>query len=315
MDERRMRRTDRQSKDLAEVLARASGRALEEVRQQLGSSAPPAPAFDGKASARAQRAEHTARVLERAEADDSTTESERPRARPLDPTGRRGAFVSELQASGRGRMRPLDWTGDDYAAAEAIARSARAAERALCSLPGEFARRVQLAALAYERAEDGRRLPTRTWAHVRARRIVALGVILWRCSRSSRRRGMARIVVGRTRGMFASLFRNVLTGERLSVSSLFATQHHDEGGRWDCGDMVALTRAGAVWKAQPPASRVSEAFCGVDRHGHARAFNEYHLSRRTCAIEHDRPRLTPDLAGVLFDHLEQLEQLEATAPP
>lgn len=269
--------------DLAAAIAGASGQPIDAVRALLGLPAAPPPELE--TTSRAPGMAHDRRVAVVAEGDRSEPGAslERPRARPLDPSGTRGGWVGDLQASGRGAMRPLDWTADEYAAAETLSRSPRAAARALCGLPPEYARRVELAALAYERQEDGRRLPTRTWCHVVARRIVALAVVLWRVSRSSRRRGMARIVVGRTRGMFASLFRNVFTGARLSISSLFATQHHDGASRWDCGDMVALARSGAIWKAQPPASSVAAAFRGKDRHGIARAFNEYHLTRRVAA--------------------------------
>lgn len=311
-----MRRTTEKSKsDLATAISRASGQPVDQVRAVLGTPPPAPPALEATSAAPARA--HDRRVAVVAETDRAPegVPLERPPHRPLTPVGSRGAWVAELQASGRGGMRPLDWTREDYAAAELLSRSRAAAARALCGLPPEYARRVELAALAYERQPDGRRLPTRTWAHVRARRVLALAVILWRCSRSSRRRGMARIVVGRTRGMFASLFRNVFTGKRLSESSLFATQHHTGRSRWDCGDMVALCRAGAVWKAQPPASSVPEAFRGKDRNGIARAFNEYHLTRAVAAAT-----VSDEDADELLERLElrdawALEHASGAPPP
>lgn len=267
--------------------------ALAALRAYVPSSSGPA----RPASSRAERRANDRRVLEAGEAG---APDRPPRRRGLAPRARRCAG--------------LDWERDDFQRARRVSGSASSAREALSRLPRCYALRVERAALAMRRTTDGRRVPTRTLAHVVARRIVALAAVLFHAGRSSKRRGMARIVRGRTRGMFVTLFRgegraqNERQRARLSVSTFFATSHHGRtDDPWDCGAMVALHRAGAVWKHQPPAA-CAGAFQGKDRDGRPRAFNEYHLTERACSSSADEtPRPLVDWPGA------ELE-LRAVAP-
>lgn len=205
---------------------------------------------------------------------------------------------TEAQLGARGGARGLDWASEDYAAARSIEASMRAAQRALAELPREYARRVERAALGMVRDAAGMLVPTRAWAHVLARRVVACAVVAWRASGMARRHGMARRVVGRDRGAWARLFVNRTTGQPLSANALY---HGGKGGKgWACGAMTALHRAGAWWCHQPPASEAD--YVGRGRGGEPRALAVYWLS---CAA----------LAAPLARELAQLALVSSPAAP
>lgn len=282
----------------AEFAARAKGSAelLAAVRAAVPTASSPAAM---PASSRAERRANDRRVLEAGEEGTPV----RARRRPLVPRS------SKLPA--------VDWDRDDFARARRVSASGARARDALSRLPRCYAQRVERAALAMRPTTDGRRIPTRSWGHVVARRIVAVACVLFHAARPSRRRGMARIVRGRTRGMFVTLFRGEGRARdderqraRLSISTFFATSHHGRtDDPWDCGAVVALHRAGALWRHQPPAS-CAGAFQGKDRDGRPRAFNEYHLTDRACSSSPDeRPRPLVDWPWA------ELELADVTSSP
>lgn len=205
---------------------------------------------------------------------------------------------TEAQLGARGGARGLDWASEDYAAARSIEASVRAAQRALAELPREYARRVERAALAMVRDGAGMLVPTRAWAHVLARRVVACAVVGWRASGMARRHGMARRVVGHDRSSWARLFLNRITGQPLTPGALFHGSKDGEG--WACGVMTALHRAGAWWAHQPPASEAD--YVGRGRGGEPRALCVYWLS---CAA----------LAAPLARELAQLALVSSPAAP
>jgi hypothetical protein len=288
------------SRDLATVIhaARAASgdsATLDDVRAAMGAhahvsaSSRPSPAVRRAEAARVDAAAEPVVARELAPT----------LARPLRPRRARAtrseAFRTRAMERGAPGMAPLDWTPEDFATWRASHRSASSARAALATLPPVYARRVELAALAMTRREDGTRRPTRTWAHVQARRVVALAVTVFRASSPSRRRGMARKLVGRTRGMFATLAGiNPSTGAPYSIGTFFHV--NDARGPWDCGAMVALHRAGALWRHQPPAACVPEGYRGRDRDGNERAFNEYHLTERVLAPAELAPSAPVELA-------------------
>lgn len=280
---------------IAELVAQTTGRALEEVRAEVYDQ--PAPVVrDGQQSARAQVRAHDERVAELAADDDAqpgATIAEPMRRLGLDAPVQRSAFLSRARAEGRAHMAPLDWRPSDFAASRGASSTGSAARRACAGLPPELAARVRRAALAELPGPDGIRRPTRGWSHIIARRIVALAVVMWRASRSCRRRGMARVLVGRVRGQFGTLFTNPHTGAPYSLSTFFRTSVSAcRRGEWDCGDVVALHRARALWRCQPPAASVAPEFSGRDRSGVARAFNEYHFPRGVVAVAVERDEET-----------------------
>jgi len=274
-----------------EVNARGSRALVEGLRASVGELAELAPTLP--AARRAERRAHERRV-------DAAGEPE-----PSSPRRKRARVVDGVTMRGSSRL--LDWSPDDFARARRIEGSMREARGALVRLPRCYSQRVERAALAMLPRTDGTRRPTRTLAHIAARRIVALAVVLYHAGRTSRRRGMARIVVGRTRRMFGTLFRRGVDRAPLSVSAIFATSHHDKRDPWDCGPMVALHRAGALWRRQPPAAAAG-AHVGRDRHGVPRAFNEYHLTQRALsAVADEAPR-------ELIDWPHELVALDGATP-
>jgi len=306
------RRTEKvnQGDRLAAAIAGASGRPLEEVRADLGAERlndPPAPrAAPGAtrvrvpaAVARRERAE----LAEHAEPTEARTR--RPgKPRPAERSATRGAFLTTAAARGCPRMDGLDWLPTDFATMRALERSPRRCLEALAALPRVYALRVRRAALAIERV-NGELRPARSLEHIRARRIVALAVVMWRASRTSRRNGFARILVGRTQGMLATLTHNPATLAPYSVSMLFGTQHHGGRSIYDCGDVEALERSMALWCHQPPAMAVPARFRGRDRDGTERAFAEYHFTEAAAS-----DALEPDTESELALGLAALE-----APP
>lgn len=181
----------------------------------------------------------------------------------------------------------LDWMPEDYARARGTERDRRGAERALAELPREYARRVERAALAMERQDDGTLRPTRSLDHRIARRVVALALVAWRASVSSLRHGMARRVVGHDRSSWSRLFVNAHTGRALHPNTLFGGAKDGDG--WECGAATALHRAGAWWCHQPPAARAQ--YVGRGRGGEPRALAIYWISAAALA-----PPLARELA-------------------
>jgi hypothetical protein len=294
-----------------ELNARASAALLAKLRAlpPLVRSTPAAPA--APASSRAERRANDRRVLAHGEEGSAV----RARRRPLVPRS--------------SRLPAVDWTREDFARARRVSASGSRARDALMRLPRCYAQRIERAALAMrpELGPDGkptgRRVPTRGWGHVVARRIAAVACVMFHAARPSRRRGMARIVVGRTRGMFVTLFRGEGRARdderqraRLSVSTFFATSHHGTDDPWDCGAVVALHRAGALWRHQPPAS-CAGPWKGKDRDGRPRAFNEYHLTQRACSAETDdvRPLVDWELPELAVDVAPVRELATRDGPP
>lgn len=246
-----------------------------------------------------------------AAAEESAAPSKKPPRRGLAPAAR-GKFLTRARERGCEQMAPLDWIRDDYAAAHLALAGPSRALAALAALPRCYAQRVERAALGRVRDERGFAVATRSLDSIVARRIVAAAVVMWRASKTSRRRGHARIVVGRTRGMLAALFQNPQRARSVSVSTLFATSHGaHRRGEWDCGAIVALQRSGALWAHQPPAACASPAFVGRDRNGIARAFNEYHITERAASDEADEPDEQPEPERRAVEPIDE----RAAAPP
>lgn len=289
----------------------AHGRAaLATLRAELAELADPAAAAAAAAAAPASRAPNRAQAKAYARRVEAAGEE--------GPAPRRKRARSVDGVTMKGSSRLLDWSRDDFARAEAIERGPAAARAALARLPRCLAQRGERAALAMVRRSDGTRRPTRTWAHVEARRIVACLVVCFHAASSSRRRGMTRVLRGRTRRMWTTLFRSRVDRSRpVSVSTLFATSHRKRAhgaprSPWECGAMVALHRAGALWRHQPPVA-VAGGYVGRGKDGSARAFNEYHLSSKACsALVDEAPR-----APVDWHHVELVELVElgAERPP
>jgi len=308
------RRTEKvnQGDRLAAAIAGASGRPLEEVRAELGgverlNDPAPAPRAAPQATrvrlpaamARAERAEVAAH------AEPTEARVRRPgKPRPAERSATRGRFLSRAVERGCPRMDGLDWLPSDFATMRALEKSPRRCLEALAALPRVYALRVRRAALAIERV-GGELQAGRSLDHIRARRIVALAVVMWRASRTSRRSGMARILVGRTQGMIATLTFNPATLAPYSTSMLFGTQHHGGARVYDCGDVEALERSAALWCHQPPALAVPARFRGKDRDGNERAFAEYHFTEAAAS-----DALEPDTESELALGLAALE-----APP
>ncbi|UJR87299.1 Hypothetical protein I5071_910 (plasmid) [Sandaracinus amylolyticus] len=79
--------------------------------------------------------------------------------------------------------------------------------------------------------------------------------------------------------MLANAFEDPRSLRTYSVQYLFGTSFRREAPWWDCGAFVALERAGAIAKVQPPADQVPKAWVGPSGF----AFNEYWLSALACS--------------------------------
>lgn len=167
------------------------------------------------------------------------------------------------------------------------------AEHVLAALPRVYARAVQVAAFGQltaahveatsghekRHAERGPRL--RTLRNPRARACVAIAWLVYSLGRDTRRRGFARVLDGVSRGVIAALLPNPSTGEAYTVSHIAATSN-DAGraGPNDCGALVALHRAGALFKQQPDAADVPAALVGPSGY----AFNVYLVSELAAGV-------------------------------
>ena len=190
---------------------------------------------------------------------------------------RRQRFEWRLANEGAPDCNPRDLPDRVFAVVRAIIWGGGAqAVKSLAEMPPVYASRVRRAALGIERlAGGGWSEPVRGVGHIRARLTIAAGVSLYLLGMPTRRRGMARVVDGLTRGMLANAFVSPSTGERYSISYLFGTKFKKgPADWWDCGPFVALSRAGAILKVQPPADEVPRAYVGP----RGWAFNEYWLS-------------------------------------
>jgi hypothetical protein len=274
--------SEQQPSQLARILAAVRGVDVHQVVAEMNAPSAWEPARSpSQAELRAEQAKLSALGASSLAPLDAPSS----KRRGLDPSAHLG--TREGWDRGVPHFAPLDWLRADFARAAALQRSAAACRKTLAQLPPRFARRVKLAALACI-VRDGVVVPTRSMEHVSARCIVALAVTVWHASRNTARDGHGRVLVGRARGSFCTLLRNPLTSEPYSIARLYATSHHGTDDPWDCGHMVALDRAGAFAKHQPPASTSPRAFVGRARDGSLRALNQYWLSELLCERDGSR---------------------------
>lgn len=262
---------------------------------------------------RAERERYEGAMSERAELVDRGAERVARRRGWVPADAGRAASLRRAQyvrdAAARGTLRGVDWSADAWRIARSIVadRSGRVAQRWIAGLPRVYALRVRRAALAIERDAAGRLSPAWSWTHVRARRRVALAAVAWIESRDTKRRGMARILVGRGRASWAALFTTASehtdNPHRVSVSLLFATSHHGRETLDDCGDMRSLERTKALEIIQPPASVTPAEFVGRGRDGQPRALNQYWITERSTARKDAEP----------LEELAAAEELDAPA--
>lgn len=200
-------------------------------------------------------------------------------------TERRVRLEALLTREGAPDCSPRDFPDRAYALARTLVRgTGHQAAKSLAELPAVYARRVRRAALGVARdaaREGGWSEAARELGDIRARLVVAAGVVLYHLGQPTRRRGYARVVDGFTREMLAGLFVDPKTHEPYSVSYLWGTSFRRESAWWDCGPFVALARTGAILKVQPPADEVPRRYVGPSGH----AFNEYWLSALACSAD------------------------------
>jgi hypothetical protein len=267
--------TPRSSTKPARAVVRARARRLAEACEALD----PKPASELEALAQLDaRAKRLSQATHR-------SDYRKPKWRPVPRTkASRARYLAALQREGS-ELVPEDWSDAAWTMARAIFcdSSGREAERALARLPRAYAQRVRRAALCVPSGESSSSAQPRRWSHIAARRRVAIASVLLLESRATLRRGMGRYLGGFSRGMWCSLFVNPQTGERYSVSTLYATSHHNTGEEWDCGDFPALQRAGALYREQPPPECVPRQWRGTGRDGEPRALAIYWLTERALA--------------------------------
>lgn len=285
---------------LLEIAAMRTGRTLEDVAAELGT----VPQHERRPSvaSRAVRTAHNAKIATGAEVAPGPAHVGAPPRKRQRVGKLREEFRQRSVMRGVPQFAPLDWSPESYRIARAVPTSGASASRAWRRLPAEYRRRVQLPALAMEPDEHGRMVATRTWEHPAARFVVALACVFLHEAHTTTRRGYAKIVQGRSRGMIAGLFLNPQTRKPYSVGRFFNDWNHDENDLWDCGHVVALRRARVVHSVQPPAECSDPAFVGVDRNGTPRALSQHWISERAVSPVAAPPM--PDAAG--FVHFVSL---------
>lgn len=211
------------------------------------------------------------RALDRAktkEARREKTEAER-RARFLATSRKRGCELMPNDVPAAARQ--IVWR---------TMRGQRSAERELARLKRHaYGSAIERAAFgtAATSARGLRRGPYHALRSIRARRVVACGAVLAFLSQVTTSHGRAFIVEGTLRGTFCTFFQNA-EGDAVHVNTLFGTMTDGtRRGRWDCGAVVALERAGAIEKIQPPPHTQRARFVGLDRKRVPRALNQYFL--------------------------------------
>lgn len=266
---------------------------VEAVSAIVGSAAAarPAPKRPPQ-SRRAELAQVAERARELAAAGDAVTPAEVPRERrrrarrvPDAPHERKGRakFLAAVARGSAPDFRPEDWSDRAYQLAGAMFedKSGREAWRRLAEVPSNIARKLRRAAFAICEREGELTRGRESLKHVRARRIVALGIVLYREAIDTRRRGMGRVLGGRSRGNIASLFRNPQTGEHYHVNTFFSVDCHGTGDPFDCGDVEALEAAGVLYREQPPIECVPRAWVGPSGY----PLNLYWFTERSCSAE------------------------------
>jgi len=227
------------------------------------------------AAARAELGRQRSRALDRQRAKD-----ERKADTAKRDEERRARFV----ATSRKRKHPCELLPNDVpATARQIVwrteRSAKSALRELLRLKREtYGAATEVAVFGTASTTRQRGRPFDALRSRRARRVVACAAVLHYLKQETSSPGRAFLVEGTLRGTFCSFFTNADTGDALHFNSLYGTQTDaTRKGRWDCGALVALERAGAIEKIQPPAHTQRPRFVGRDRKGRARAINQYFL--------------------------------------
>lgn len=251
-----------------------------------------APPKAPRQSPKAARAQERARAHELARAGDAVTPAEVPRERrsraprvPDAPHERKGRakFLASVARSSAPDFRPGDWSDRAYQLAGAMFddKSGREAWRRLAEIPRNVAGKIRRAALAIAERDGELSRGRESLRHVRARRIVALAIVLYREATETRRRGMGRVLGGRSRGNIAALFRNPQTGEHYHVNTFFSVDCHGSGEPFDCGDVEALEVAGVLYREQPPIGCVPRAWVGPSGY----PLNLYWFTERSCSAE------------------------------
>jgi hypothetical protein len=138
------------------------------------------------------------------------------------------------------------------------------------------------------------------WRDERARSIVALGLVILRLAKTTRRRSMwGRVVRGLTRECLCALIAR-RHDDPPSLSVLSHTWYRDEHFHlWECGYLVALHETGFLYKQQLPAhaSSVAPWERYPDRNGVLRTSNRYWVRDRVAAA-HDRSSSEQDDAAL-----------------
>lgn len=169
-------------------------------------------------------------------------------------------------------------------------RAARGALADLRGAPG-VAQLVRKAALGERVTDDGELVPRLDWSDSRARAVVASFMVLWRLGKKTGRPGFARAAAGVSRRLVAAIVTNPATGRHYSLEALYAITHRGEPGergRWQdgsCGFIEALQQVGALYRQQPPASKMPASHVGPN----GWAYNIYWFAGRLLEVLEDEP--------------------------
>lgn len=263
----------------------------------------------GKSALAIKRA-HARRLRD---AGDATTPAEVPRVKPARvfhpskpySSRRDRRFAAAIARSNNPRFAPRDWCDRTWSGVRtAFHDTGGARARALLDeLPRPLALRARFGILSEQHAR-GDLAPGIDWTHITARGMVCCAVVLYRESVATSKRGFARVLVGVSQKMFASLFRNH-AGDRTHAAphyhrnSLFATEVRGDKNRG--GWVVALARAGFVTMIQPPAEACPRELVGPSGY----ALGQFWITERA-SVE---PPSVP-----ILEALDRADALEAPSP-
>lgn len=225
-------------------------------------------------------------------------------ARSIKERERLERFEKESERRGCPDFAPKDLEHGTRELANRVKRTSASAARHLRRMKRiapAFAACVEIAAYAMVRMPDGTRRPTRNLTCRRARRVVAIAAVMLHVSDESKHTAYLRVVEGYARGTLCELFTNDDGEDAVSIGTLFATMTDgDRFGKWDCGAVVALERAGAIDKWQPSARSQIRAGMrcnvGKGRDGKPRALNQYWLRPEAFSADPDAGELLEERA-------------------
>lgn len=213
-------------------------------------------------------------------------------------------YRSKLIRAGQRDANPMATAGRAWGAARAASsdKTGKRARDLVRELPKHLATKIRDAALGITVDQaTGEVKHRRTWRHIRARNVAAIGLFLYRNAGPTRRKGWHALCRGLPRNLIRKAILEPRNGLPYSLAALFAV--HGDGGY-----VEELERAGALYRHQPPGRVVPASERGPSGH----AFNHYWFPAWREADAWTPPELDDD-AGELAATLQPAQRARAPA--